>query len=144
MALGPVIADRLGLLPGPRGVFTTTTLDALATGRGINVYPSVHVIYLGDRLSQAPASVRGAGAAQVVDQVWLVALAVQHHGEGSGSERRQSEAGPLLAAIIQQLGGWAPPLQGVRPLVRVPAPAPVWPPSRIIYPLAYLARIFAP
>lgn len=143
LALATPIADRVREITALRAVSPITDLSRLTAGQAVDVYPAAHVAYLGDRISASDSSARGNGGLQIVDQIWMVIIAVSHYGGGVNPAPLQAAAGPIIAQTLALLGGWQPPLANVRPLIRIPGPAASYPTGRALYPLTYSARIIS-
>jgi len=99
--------------------------------------PAVWVIWDGDRIVDGAGA--GQGAAQAVDQHWIVALLVRSARDAASGAGVTNAAGPLLSRILSALMGWQP--QGSRALRRIEAPRPSYVTGTGIYPLAFAARI---
>jgi hypothetical protein len=99
--------------------------------------PSVFVVYDGDRLSDTG----GRGQAQVIQQRWLVVLAVRNARQADGGAGLAADAGPLITDLLQALQGWQPS-PDFRPLIRVASPKPGYSPAFAYYPLAFECQIF--
>lgn len=97
---GPAIVARLTeQVPALRDVMMLDELDAKADGP--RQLPAALVLL--DRMSP---TAEGARATAVVQQDWLVALAVR--GAGRDGDRNSQLAGPLLPQVVKALQGWAP------------------------------------
>jgi len=143
LALAMPIADRVRGISALRVVSPITDLSRLTTGQAVDVFPAGHIAYLGDRITANDAGARGHGSVQVVDQIWMVIIAVAHYSGGVNPAPMQAAAGPIIAQVLALLGGWQPPLTNVRPLIRIPGPAASYPTGRALYPLTYSARIIS-
>lgn len=132
LAASALIVDRLrDTVPGLRHVGAQTGLTALE--QNTLAAPAVFVIYDGDRLG----ATAGYRAAQIVQQSWLVVLAVRNVADHASA---RNEAGELLAQILTALTGWEPSADH-GPLVREPAPRPEYSPGFGVYPLAFSTAI---
>lgn len=100
--------------------------------------PAAHVIYLGDQVLPAPVN----GEAQVVDQLWGVALVVRN---ARGAAEVRAQAGVLIPKIVAALAGWKCGLDGMREFRRaaVRATPDVRPNGNAVFPLIFAARTFA-
>lgn len=101
--------------------------------------PALHVIYDGDE----PAGEAGQseyGDTQVVQQRWLVVVAVRSARDTLGGAGARALAGPLLVAVIQALAGWRPSADH-SPMVRANAPRPVFDAGFAYYPQLYRTTI---
>ncbi|MDP2431263.1 MAG: hypothetical protein Q8O33_04475 [Pseudomonadota bacterium] len=127
-APGPAIMARLKPLSGLMAVEELGVLaDCLAGSpeeaarRLATLAPRCPAVFVGfDRELPAPAYESGD---QVVQQRWLVVLAVRHAGGATTGREVQTAAGPILPRLIKSLSGWRP-LPEVGPLFRIAAPAP--------------------
>lgn len=142
LALSTPIIERMRTIVELRSVSAITDLSRLTAGQAADVFPSAHIAYLGDRINAGAAGSRGHGAAQVIDQIWMVIIAVSHYSGGASPAPMQAMAGPIIAQAMALLGGWQPPLSNVQPLIRITGSAANYPPGRALYPLTYSARIF--
>jgi len=99
--------------------------------------PAVWVVWAGDRIVEGAGP--GQGAAQAIDQQWIVALLVRSARDAASGSGVIHAAGPLLARILAALMGWQP--QGCRALRRIEAPRPSYVAGAGVYPLAFAARL---
>ncbi len=95
--------------------------------------PSAYVIYDGDVIGGDA----GGGSAQRIEQQWGVIIVVRNVASRSGAEVR-TEAGPLMARVLDLLMGWQP-TTAARPLRRLPAPAPEYSQYVGYFPLLFAA-----
>lgn len=86
------------------------------------VTPAVHIIYAGDTIPGAEA---GKNVAALVQQRWLVVLAVRHaNAQLQDTRQIRSEAGPLILKLLRGLKGIKLTEVG-RPLQRIAGAPPV-------------------
>jgi hypothetical protein len=82
--------------------------------------PAAHIIYVGDNVVGEEA---GKGARRVIDQRWMVVLAMRNaKAQLQNTSSVRQDAGLIIPKILNALSGWAP-LEYMRPLVRAQAPA---------------------
>lgn len=138
-ALGTLIAARLReRVPELRAVLETADLggavgDSPAT-------PSVYVAWGGESVPGDETRRAGAGALQMVEQHWLVVLAV-YAPQGDAAPRR--EAGRLLWQINRALQGWVPGAEFCA-LSKGPTPAPLFDEGYGFFPLTFTAALVLP
>lgn len=93
---------------------------------------AVFIVYDGD----VPAGIAGQNESQLVQQHWLLVLAVRNRrGQATGAGV-QDAAGPLLSDLIALMLGWRPSDQFTS-LRRVAAPKPGFSASFGYYPLRF-------
>lgn len=95
--------------------------------------PAAHVIYQGDSI---PASSEKSQVITLVEQTWLVVVAVRNARDTRGGSGAREEAGVLITDTIKALSGWNPAPE-LRPLVRVNAPRPGFNAGFAYFPLAF-------
>lgn len=107
LALEGLIVARLAAqtaMPAKR-VLTAPDIEQVEEAR--QTTPAYHVIYAGDR---APSG--GGGAArsryQVVEQLWLVVVAVKNVRDVRRGQAAREQAGPWVTELIAALQGWRP------------------------------------
>lgn len=109
---------------------------------GIPETPAIYVAYEKTSIPWNDSTRAQGGTEQIIDQIWLVILAVQEVAERIGDrDGANSESGPLLAAIISSLLGWVPgPTFGPMSLVESPE-ANVRDDGLTIYPFRFSCRM---
>lgn len=137
LSIGAQIVERLqGELSGElRQVRLAAAIEEI--GDASPASPAVWVAWGGDRIADGAGP--GQGAAQAIDQQWIVALLVRSAKDAASGGGVADKAGPLLARILAALMGWQP--QGCRALRRVEAPRPTYLAGTGVYPLAFAARL---
>ncbi len=137
LSIGAQIVERLqGELGGElKQVRLAAAIEEV--GDAAPASPSVWVAWGGDRIVDGAGP--GSGAAQAIDQTWIVALLVRSAKEAASGGGAADKAGPLIARILAALMGWQP--DGSRALRRVEAPRPAYVAGTGVYPLAFAARI---
>lgn len=100
--------------------------------------PAVHVIYGGDNVTGNEA---GNGARRIIDQRWLIVLAVRTpKAQLQNTTEIRILAGELIPKIINALQGWAA-TEWMRPLVRVNGPSAGYSSSFAYFPFMFEGRI---
>jgi hypothetical protein len=101
--------------------------------------PSVHVIYAGDVV---PSGQAGQGASKLVDQRWLIVLAVRTpKAQLQHTSEIRTLAGPLVPKVLGCLQGWAP-VSWMRPLGRASGgPSAGYSSSFAYFPFMFEGRI---
>jgi len=137
LAVGSEIVARLesALAGDVRQVRLAAALEEI--GESAPASPAVWVAWGGDRVIDGAGP--GQGAAQAIDQEWIVALLVRSAKDAASGAGVSLAAGPLLARILSALMGWQP--EGVRALRRIDAPRPSYVAGTGVYPLAFVARL---
>jgi phage gp37-like protein len=137
LSVGAQIVERLqGELAGElRQVRLAAAIEEI--GDASPASPAVWVAWGGDRIVEGAGP--GQGAAQAIDQTWIVALLVRSAKEAASGAGAAEKAGPLIARILAALMGWQP--DGSRALRRVEAPRPTYAAGTGVYPLAFAARL---
>lgn len=93
------------------------------------------VMYAGDRFDTGEAGRARGGASQVVQQRWLVMLALNHVGKPA--DARHAKAGPLLSRIHAAVAGWEP-AGAQRAFRRANSPlSPTLTKAKAVYPLGF-------
>jgi len=101
--------------------------------------PAIWVAWDGDRIVDGAGA--GQGAAQAIDQHWVVALLVRSAKDAASGAGVSTAAGPLLSRVLLALMGWQP--EGARALRRIQAPRPSYIAGTGVYPLAFAARLIS-
>jgi len=70
--------------------------------------PAYHVIYAGDRAAGGARGVAANARAQVVEQLWLVVVAVKNVRKVRRGKAAREDAGPWVTEAIAALQGWKP------------------------------------
>ena len=137
LSVGAQIAERLEteLSDDVRDVRVVAAIDEIADSAPAS--PAIWVAWGGDRVIDGAGP--GQGAAQAIDQQWIVALLIRSARESASGGGVQAAAGPLLSRVLSALSGWAP--DGSRALRRIDAMQPRYIAGTGIYPLAFAARI---
>lgn len=134
LALEPLIKTRLDGLVSGVGIHSLATLGDERSR--VQLAPGIFVGYAGDRRGD---DVRG--ALQTWHQGWWTVIAVRSAKGGNTGQALRTEAGPLLGAVMQQLGGWTPDRKTYQPLARVAAAAPRYYIGYAEFPLRWETRI---
>ncbi len=96
------------------------------------------MIYAGDKPQLDPA---GRGAANIVNQQWLVILAVRSaKAQLQQTKEIRGQAGILVPKVLGALQGWAP-VEWMRPLSRVGGPPAGYSSSFAYFPFMFEGRI---
>ena len=135
------IVDRLKAeVPGIMKVYTPFDLQGVVESSQAS--PALHVVYSGDVVgSTNPGPQAGAGAAKVVDQRWLVVLAVRTAAaQLQDTSEIRTKAGVIVPAILGALQGWQP-VQWMRPLARVGGPTAGYSSSFAYFPFLFEGRV---
>ena len=135
------IVDRLKAeVPGIMKVYTPFDLQGVVESSQAS--PALHVVYSGDVVGGTnPGPQAGAGAAKVVDQRWLVVLAVRTAAaQLQDTSEIRTKAGVIVPAILGALQGWQP-VQWMRPLARVSGPTAGYSSSFAYFPFLFEGRI---
>lgn len=143
LAAEPLLVERLRTqVPDLRAVYQAEDLAALDAQKDVRAAatPAAHVFYLGDQVLVGDDSSRNQGAAQVVDQIYGVALVVRN-ATGAGGLR--ADAGRLLPQLIRAIAGWDCGVAGLRPFRRAAVRTPPrYYADKAIFPLFFAARAF--
>lgn len=95
--------------------------------------PTVHVVYVGERIDRVSASGHVASATQT----WAAVISVRDLRDGTDAEEL---AGQLIGAAKELLQGWTPPDE-VHPLIPITAPATIYRPRGVVrYPLCFTVQ----
>lgn len=130
---GAAIVARLQQqVPALRQVFTIDELDPAAPGP--KQWPAALVLL--DQMRPTDANPQRPAA--LVQQDWLVALAVRAPGPGEG--RNMAEAGPLIPPVVRALHGWAPSGQ-LRALAWRPGMRPHYGRNGSYFPLVFSLQV---
>lgn len=135
------IVDRLKAeVPGIMKVYTPFDLQGVVESSQAS--PALHVVYSGDVVGGTnPGPQAGAGAAKVVDQRWLVVLAVRTAAaQLQDTSEIRTKAGVIVPAILGALQGWQP-VQWMRPLARVSGPTAGYSSSFAYFPFLFEGRV---
>lgn len=135
------IVDRLKAeVPGIMKVYTPFDLQGVVESSQAS--PALHVVYSGDVVGGTnPGPQAGAGAAKVVDQRWLVVLAVRTAAaQLQDTSEIRTKAGVIVPAILDALQGWQP-AQWMRPLARVGGPTAGYSSSFAYFPFLFEGRV---
>lgn len=102
LAAGPVLIARLKAELPPT-VFVLSAKDLAGVKEAAQQAPAVHVVY------QTHAPKQGAGGAwNGIEQTWLTVAVVRNVSSLAGAEAPMSEAGPLMAGVVNALQLWVP------------------------------------
>lgn len=107
LALESLIVDRLmkeTTMPD-RHVLTAPDIEQVEEEQ--QTTPAYHVIYAGDRAPSAGGTA-AASRAQVVEQLWLVVVAVRNVRDVRRGKAARELAGPWVTELINALQGWQP------------------------------------
>ncbi|MBF0296681.1 MAG: DUF1834 domain-containing protein [Magnetococcales bacterium] len=132
-AAEPLILERLRQqMTAPRLVQGMRDREAVYTRTA--VAPALYLVCDGQETRM------GAGNEQVVDQAWLVVLAVRNARESDTGRAEREEAGPLLGDLARALLGWRPgPDHG--PLRMAAAPGPVFGQGMAFFAMRFVTRL---
>lgn len=140
LAAEPLIVARLqAQVAGVPAAHVLTAADLAGVEARAQITPSLHVLYDGDE----PAGEAGqseTGDTQIVQQRWLVVVAVRSARDTRGGSGARALAGPLMVAVIQALAGWRPSADH-GPMIRASAPRPLFDPGFAYYPQLYRCPI---
>ncbi len=129
------IVNRLKEATGIKHVFTPFDLEGMQESSQPS--PSLHVIYAGDVLGDAPA----AKDKQFVGQRWMVVLAVRSaKAQLKDTTELRATAGQTIPLLLKALQGWAP-VASMRPLGRVAGPPPGYSAAFAYFPFMFEGRI---
>jgi hypothetical protein len=134
-----IVARLRAQVSGVPSANVMTTADLAGVEARAQRTPALHVIYNGDE----PAGVAGQsdlGDSQVVQQRWMIVVAVRSGKDTLGGSGARSVAGPLMVDVIQALAGWRPSADH-GPLIRGSAPAPLFEAGFAYYPQLYRCAI---
>ena len=136
LALEPLLIARIkAAVPGFRAVLGMADLASMQEAG--QTTPAAHVIYQGD------AYPPGAGSStRLVEQTWLVVVAVRNVRDTVGGSAAREEAGVLISQVLTALSGWrcAPE---EKPLTLVTPPRPGFNAGYAYFPLAFKFSFFA-
>ena len=137
LSVGAQIVARLesALAGDVRQVRIAAALEEI--GESAPASPAIWVAWGGDRIVDGAGP--GQGAAQAIEQHWIVALLVRSAKDAASGAGVSAAAGPLLSRILSALMGWPP--VGARALRRIEAPRPTYVAGTGVYPLAFAARL---
>lgn len=139
-------ARLMELVPTAKILFPGNLADMVESSQHS---PAIHVVYSGDSVpgdndgrSGAQVPQVGQGALGVVDQRWLVVVAVRHpKGQLQDTRALRTLAGPMVVDVLKALKGWAP-AEWMRPLRRVSGAPPAYYTSSFAYfPFMFAGRI---
>lgn len=119
-----------------------TPFDLQGVVESSQASPALHVVYSGDLVGGTnPGPQAGAGAAKIVDQRWLVVLAVRTAAaQLQDTTEIRTKAGVLIPAILGALQGWQP-VEWMRPLARVSGPSAGYSSSFAYFPFLFEGRV---
>lgn len=107
LALEALIVDRLNSATAMTERRILTAPDVEAVEEAKQTTPAYHVIYAGDR-APAGRSTAADSRAQLVEQLWLVVVAVKNVRETRRGKAARGLAGPWVTEAITALQGWQP------------------------------------
>lgn len=138
LALEPLLIARLKeQVTGFRDVLGMADLAAMQEASQIT--PAAHVIYQGDTF---PAKDGGGKHSTLVEQTWLVVVAVRNVRDTIGGAAARVEAGELITQTLKALSNWRPEPE-LRPLVLVNPPKPGFNAGFAYFPLAFKFVFYA-
>ncbi len=135
------IVDRLtAQVPGIVKIYTPFDLQGVIEASQAS--PALHVVYSGDVVGgTGPGQQAGAGASKIVDQRWLVVLAVRTAAaQLQDTTDIRTKAGALIPSVLGALQGWAP-VQWMRPLARISGPTAGYSSSFAYFPFLFEGRV---
>ncbi len=126
----------------PEAVKVYTPFDLQGVIEASQASPAIHVVYAGDQVGGTnPGAQAGAGAAKIVDQRWLVVLAVRTaSAQLQDTAEIRTKAGAIIPRILGALQGWQP-VQWMRPLARVSGPPSGYSSSFAYFPFLFEGRV---
>lgn len=135
-----IVARLQAEVPGIIKIYTPFDLQGVVEGSQAS--PALHVVYSGDGVGGAsPGPQAGAGTAKIVDQRWLVVLAVRTAAaQLQDTTEIRTKAGELIPRILGALQGWQP-VQWMRPLARVSGPSSGYSSSFAYFPFLFEGRV---
>lgn len=143
LSAGPLIEarirDKVGGVKRIEGVgdLTAWLEDEAEFEKQVNgKLPAAFVGYDGDVLGD----MTGEGSDHVAAQRWLVVLAVGNYRRADTAKGVVSDAGPLLAQLMEALNGWKP--AGFTELIRQAAPRPGYRAGVGFFPLVFSTNVF--
>lgn len=133
------IVERLRVeVPDIKKIYTPFDLQGVVESSQIS--PALHVVYSGDVVGGGGTQV-GAGASKIVDQRWLVVLAVRTAAaQLQDTTEIRKKAGELVPRVLGALQGWQP-VQWMRPLARVSGPPAGFSSSFAYFPFMFEGRV---
>lgn len=135
-----IIARLTDKVPGIVKIYTPFDLQGVLESSQAS--PALHVVYAGDVVGgTGPGPQVGAGAGKIVDQRWLVVLAVRTAGaQLQDTTAIRKKAGVLVPRVLDALQGWQP-VQWMRPLARVSGPSSGYSSSFAYFPFLFEGRV---
>lgn len=121
---------ELADLSSSAGLKVLSAADLAGVAEGAQHTPSVHVVYNGDVIPGGDSV--DEGNYHVIQQRWIVVVAVRNAGNQRTGKAARDDAGPIISRVIKALSGWRPG-QGLSPLRRVTAPGPAFTPGGYAY-----------
>ena len=119
-----------------------TPFDLQGVVEASQASPALHVVYSGDVVGGTGTGPQaGAGSSKIVDQRWLVVLAVRTAAaQLQDTTEIRTKAGELIPRILGALQGWQP-VQWMRPLARVSGPPAGFSSSFAYFPFLFEGRV---
>lgn len=119
-----------------------TPFDLQGVVESSQASPAIHVVYSGDVVGGTGTGPQaGAGAAKIVDQRWLVVLAVRTAAaQLQDTAEIRVKAGEFIPQILDALQGWQP-VEWMRPLARISGPTAGYSSSFAYFPFLFEGRV---
>lgn len=135
-----IVARLTAEVPGILKVYTPFDLQGVVESSQAS--PALHVVYAGDVVGGTGTGPQaGAGAAKIVDQRWLVVLAVRTAAaQLQDTTDIRTKAGEFIPRILGALQGWQP-VEWMRPLARISGPTAGYSSSFAYFPFLFEGRV---
>ena len=135
-----IIARLDAEVPGIMKIYTPFDLQGVVESSQAS--PALHVVYSGDVVGGTnPGPQAGHGASKIVDQRWLVVLAVRTAAaQLQDTTSIRTKAGELIPRVLGALQGWQP-VQWMRPLARISGPPAGYSSSFAYFPFLFEGRV---
>ena len=131
--LAPLLVARIKSLAPPNvKVIESLSIESIAAHHA-NVFPAIHVLYAGHRISDTAVSSRGV----VYTTEWAVIFAVRNVQSTAGPGPALSDSGQFIDPVIQGLNAWEPATGEYMELQPVSPRLPVFTLGSMFIPFSY-------
>lgn len=122
----------------PQEVAIMSAADLVGVSAQAQITPAIHILYDGYSIADEIAD----GAITMIEQRWLVVVAVRNVRDNASGQATREDAGPLLSLVLSALLGWRPSTEHSALKLGV-APAPVYDAGFGYFPLTFSTRLTA-